>query len=256
MLGMRWIKTLQWVGSVGMLMACSTKDEPPVLENGQIGSPGYGCNQTECDASGPSWEASLAETSVPTYVGSSCREGSAQASAEERSYKNCACERNDGKTDVIEATGVAQGGTSGFVLTQPPSDGGSRSVVATEPCLAWGRGHLACIYPASANTACSPDDADSCTAICERLRQGYAEDAARSYDVELRGSACYSPSGDAGAGRCAVVARIDGSCYVTGNAGFFDPQPYDCALSDEQIRRQQYGAPSGGGGGGSGGTGQ
>jgi hypothetical protein len=56
-----------------------------------------------------------------------------------------------------------------------------------------------------------------------------AEDAARQYDASIRVAECRVTD------RCDVLARINGSCYVSNSTGNFDIAPYDCAKSNDEI---------------------
>jgi hypothetical protein len=118
--------------------------------------------------------------------------------------------------------------------------------VPTEACAAWGRGRLACVFPFSARQNCSTSDPHSCDVVCAQLQQGYAEDAARDYDVELRSSSCrsrrpaksghYAGGGSAASEpECVKVARIGNGCYITDISDNFTPPAYDCSLTDDEI---------------------
>jgi hypothetical protein len=217
---------------LGALAACAS------TENGQTGSVGYACENDACAREAQDFLHWVGTRNAPTYVASHCREPNlGPADSESLSVQSCQCVEADGRVMAIQATGAGSGGAAAT----------GDSVVSTEPCLAWGRGHLACVFPASEGHSCTTSEPDSCDAICTRLQEGYEEDAARSYDVELRSSGCRSrhPGDDPAGGFCANVARINDSCYVTTNAGFFGPEKYDCSLTDEQILDQRDGVISG-----------
>ena len=244
---MRWRKLVS-LGCLGWLGACSSSS----TENGQTGSSGYGCDNDSCAKMAQDLLDWVGQRYLPTFVASHCREPNlGPADSESLVVQSCQCIEADGTITVIEATGA-----STLCVGCPWGSGGSGSsaaatdsVVSTEACLAWGRGHLACALPPSEATRCTTSDPHSCDPICARLQQGYEQDAERSYDVELRSSQCRAPSLG-----CANVARINDSCYVTTNTGFFGPEQYDCSLTDAQILDQRDGAipgrTSAGGGGG------
>jgi hypothetical protein len=231
-----------------MLGACSTSGSSPIdqPENGQTGSPGYECIDTECEASAQDWLAKVDDPARPSFVESRCREANlGPADIQSLNVQHCQCVEADGRVWLVAANGNTIGGSSAFSST--PTDGGGTggtgaggddsAVVASEPCLVWGRGHLGCVFPASATQSCSPSEPGSCEAICARVEQGFAQDAARTLDAEIRFAACRprDPGGDPRGGRCDQIARINDDCYATLSSGFFGATPYDCSLSDEEI---------------------
>ncbi len=232
-----------------MLGACSTSGSGPIdrPENGQTGSPGYVCIDTECETNAQDWLNQLDDTTPPKFVESHCREANlGPADSKSLSVRHCQCVEADGGVWLVAANGNSTGGSSAF--SAPPSSSGSggtggtgvngdSAVFASEPCLVWGRGHLGCVFPASAAPGCSPSEPGSCEAICARVEQGFAEDAARTIDAEIRFAACRprDPGGDPKGGTCDHIARINGDCYATLSSGFFGATPYDCSLSDEEI---------------------
>jgi hypothetical protein len=230
-----------------MLGACSTSGSSPIdqPENGQTGSPGYECIDTECQAGAQDWLEQLDDTAPPSFVESHCREANlGPADSQSLNVQHCQCVEADGNVWLVAADRNGIGGSSApsSPLTSPGGGGTGASgddsaVVASEPCLVWGRGHLGCVFPASAAQSCSPSEPGSCEAICARVEQGFAQDVARPLDAEIRFAACRPryPGGDPRGGRCDWIARINHDCYATLSSGFFGATPYDCALSNEEI---------------------
>jgi hypothetical protein len=177
------------------------------------------CDDDECQASAQRLLDSINDTTAPVFVASKCQEGSNIGSSETLAVRSCKCSAADETFRLIAATG----------------GGGD--------CLAWGRGHLECVYPASEAQSCEPGEPHACDAICARLQQGYADDAALTYDATLRVAQCRSrtPGGDPAGGRCDKVVSINGSCYASDSNGFLGRTSYDCSLSDDEIFAQRDG---------------
>lgn len=200
------------VMGVGFLAACSGGDggsptaPGQVATNGQTGSSGLDCKADECQAQAERWLSWMNDTSAPTFVDSVCQEGSDVGSEQTLAVRSCKCVDDQGKPWLVDATG------------------------AGPECLAWGRGHMACVYPSSAGATCEVGDEHSCDAVCDRLEHGYAEDAAATHTAEVRTAQC-------GASRwsCDQVVRVDDACYASDSTGFFGPSSYDCSLSDAEI---------------------
>jgi hypothetical protein len=230
-----------------MLGACSTSRSSPIdqPENGQTGSPGYECIDTQCAASAQDWLERLDDVVQPTFVESHCRGANlGPADSKSLNVQHCQCVEADGGVWLVAADGDSMGGSSAFPATSSSSGSGGAgasgddsAVVASEACLVWGRGHLGCVFPASAAPSCSPSEPGSCETTCARVEQGFAQDAARKLDAEIQFAACRprDPGGDPKGGRCDQLARINGDCYATLSSGFFGAIPYDCSLSDEEI---------------------
>src|SRR5262245_20541709 len=115
---MRWLLVLGGMG-IGGLGGCA--------DNGQTGSPGYVCEANECQRSADQMLDWFRSTAAPEFVASLCQEGSNIGSTETLAVRSCSCTAKDGRHWLFEATGV-----------DPESGVGD--------CLAWGRGHLQCIY--------------------------------------------------------------------------------------------------------------
>lgn len=258
---MRWTKLLLVVG-VGLLTACSQADngggqKTEVATNGQTGSPGYSCETDECAELAHELLGWIDEKPTPVFVDSKCQEGSDIGSAETLAVRSCKCIADDGYFDLIAATGGGAGAAAAPAANVAGGEAVSDdSVVTTEPCLVWGRGHLACLYPASEAASCEPSEPRACDAMCARLQRGYADAAALDYDAVLRLAECRAPSpGDTTGDRCAFVVSINGGCYTSENSGFLNARRYDCSLTDDEILAQHGGASTGSGGTGTGGGG-
>lgn len=83
-----------------------------------------------------------------------------------------------------------------------------------------------CLIPASDFAGCTPGDDCSCVPACEDALRKIEDDNARVFDAEARHAECVE-------GYCRVVRRVEDRCFV----GFGDvgDEPYDCALSDDEI---------------------
>lgn len=223
--GMRWWN-FTFAGALLSVSSCST-------DNGQTGSIGYACGEDDCTQTAKRFLSRMSNRETPKFVGSRCRDANlGPADTESLGVRHCQCLAADGTIWPINATDA--GLSSNCYGSEETSPG---SVVSTGPCLAWGRGHLACVYPASEPHGCVVADPDSCEPICARLQQGLEADAAYDYDVELRSTSCHVTEAEQppSSGRCLAIARINGACYMTTALGFYGPKAYDCALSDEQI---------------------
>ena len=212
---MRWMQLLlgAWLG---WCVACSS-----ARDNGQTGSAGIGCNPKQCQADAEQTLADINQKSAPEFVDSVCERPPRQVldggalSPETLVGQTCKCIARDGSHWSIRAEGALFDGGLG--------------------CLAWGRGHQQCVYSTADEVTCDPTDARSCDTACARLQQGYAEDAARTYETELRLAECRESPAVRGAYLCATIARINGACYTRDSSGFLTQGPYDCSLSNDEI---------------------
>lgn len=228
---MRCLKVVVLGVALACPIACAS-------ENGQTGSISYACHEDDCADSQRTFVDRIADLRVPHFVTSACREGNVgPADDVSLGVRHCQCIEADGSVWLIEATGSASFGAGGASpLGDVSPEATTTSVISTEPCLVWGtRGHIACVYPASEAQSCSTSDSHSCEPICARWEQGLTDDAARAYDVALRGSYCWSKDREASSDACLAVVRINDACYATKRHAYYAPTPYDCSLADEAI---------------------
>jgi hypothetical protein len=183
--------------------------------NGQTGSVGYYCSDTECAASAQAFLESLdsSRSYAPTFTGSICQDHPAV----QGDTIHCQCLLAGVAPWELKKTGMPN-----------------------LPCVARGRGER-CILLDSEITYCDPADTNSCKDACDLLQSRLAEDATRTYDAQVRFARCVTSdnwlSGETGGGFCEVIARINGQCYGTAAySGILAWEfPQDCALSDQQI---------------------
>jgi hypothetical protein len=122
-----------------------------------------------------------------------------------------------------ELVGNAAEAESRFVCACHDDDGGSRYVGLD--CGASGRlGE--CLYPASEFEGCEQED-DSCAAVCADLVERQHQDAAHTYETELRSATCMQGAA------CLGVVHVADRCFVF-NTGSLEG-PYDCELDDAAI---------------------
>jgi hypothetical protein len=98
-------------------------------------------------------------------------------------------------------------------------------------CFARGRAGD-CLWDDSEFEACSEGD-PACRTHCAELDKRYAADAAKTFDVEIRASACLNDT-------CHFVLRIEDQCYA--DHSFESGRRFDCALSDAEILERESSA--------------
>lgn len=98
-------------------------------------------------------------------------------------------------------------------------------------CYARGRAGD-CLWDDSEFEGCMQGD-PACSGMCDELQQRYDADAAKSFDVEVRYSACRDSS-------CHHVLRIEDACYA--DRSFESGRSFDCQLSDADILEREAAA--------------
>ena len=189
------------------LLACGSTEADGLDENsgrqadsGNSGVGGFECSGApECLERVQSWVLMFEqpETYWHTFDGGLCRHVGIIAGEASASGLACSC--------VVKGSGGA--------LYAGPLGGG---------CSGYGR--LKCVYESSEFPGCDPADATSCNAICADFEARLAADAKLTYQTEVRSARCDDH-------HCRSVVRIGEQCYVEHKPH----QPYDCALSDEEI---------------------
>ena len=91
-------------------------------------------------------------------------------------------------------------------------------------CFARGRAGD-CLWDDSDVKACTRGD-PTCPAACRELGTRFAADAAKSFDVAVRSSACRE-------GSCRHVLRVENACYT--ERSIRSGRRFDCDLSDSEI---------------------
>lgn len=207
--------TRRRLANVWLLAACACTAEglPAREDSGQTGSPGgVECHPEEasdrrrCLDGAEQLATSLRSpaTHARTFVDASCGMLSLQAGSTSASGLACMCK--------------VEGG--GHLALGPRGAG----------CYAWGRAGD-CLWSDTEPVACTPaEHSAECRSACDELARRFAEDAARTHQVDVL-------LGDCREKRCRNVLRVDGRCYVDASfgAGATFAAPYDCALGAEAI---------------------